>query len=809
MSDLAQELDSDALRRTCDPGTLGFASTEEVAPTDGIIGQARAAEAISFGLEAEGGGFNIFATGPIATGKRTALEGQLRRYARDRPPSVDWVYLHNFRDPRRPIAVELATGRAPDLAADMRRFLEDARRELTGAFESETYGRRRREVTEPIEHQQEAALAELREEGIKRGIAIELTPAGAVTVPLHDGQPMTPADFGSLSPAVREEYQHALEELEPLMQSFLTRARAFQRDARDRLRALDRDVGTFAVGHLVDELKDRYSGAPKLARWLSAVIEDVTENLEQFHALGQAPAAQLPAPLAAAMGGGGGPEQVLSRYAVNVFVTHEVADGAPVVVEMNPTYPNLFGRIEHQGVLGGSFVTDHRMLRAGAVHRANGGYLMLPAAEVFAQPLVWLKLKEILRTQAMRLENPADQFALIPTTTLTPEAIPLDLKVVLVGRAPLYDMAYLLDEDVRKLFRVKAEFDSRVPWDEHGIAAFAGFLSAQARTGGLRHFDAGAVGRVVEHGARLATARDWLSTQFGEIAGLAAEANHWAGRAGSELVLARHVERAIEQRVARSNLIEQRLGEMVSEGTLMIDVEGAAVGQVNGLSVIDVGDYAFGHPVRISATAGPGRGSLLSIERETELSGKVHDKGFLTLSGYLRAQYGADRRIALTATLSFDQSYERIDGDSAASAELYALLSALAGVALRQGIAVTGSVNQRGKLQAIGGVNEKIEGFHRVCSITGLTGEQGVLIPTANERHLMLGHDVVRSAEAGRFHVWSAADVDAGIELLTGMPAGVRGRDGEFPSGTVHGLISERLRHWESLAQESNRREPE
>ena len=623
-----------------------------------------------------------------------------------------------------------------------------------------------------------------------------------VTVLLDYGQPMTPADFAALPLAVREEYQHALEELEPLMQSFLNRARSFQRDARDRLRALDRDVGLFAVGHLIDELKDRYSDAPKLAEWLSAVIDDVTENLEQFHSLAQEPAAQLPAPLAAAMGGGG-PEQVLSRYAVNVFVTHEVADGAPVVVEMNPTYPNLFGRIEHQGVLGGSFVTDHRMLRAGAVHRANGGYLMLPAAEVLAQPLVWLKLKEILRTQAMRLENPADQFALIPTTTLTPEAIALDLKVVLVGRAPLYDMAYLLDEDVRKLFRVKAEFDSRVPWDARGVDAFAGFLSAQAGTAGLRHFDAGAVGRVVEHGARLAAGRDWLSTQFGEIAGLAAEANHWAGRDGSALVLARHVEQAIEQRVARSNLLEQRLGEMVSEGTLMIDVEGTAVGQVNGLSVIDVGDYAFGHPVRISATAGPGRGSLLSIERETELSGRIHDKGFLTLSGYLRAQYGADRRIALTATLSFDQSYDRIDGDSAASAELYALLSALARVPLRQGIAVTGSVNQRGRLQAIGGVNEKIEGFHRVCSITGLTGDQGVLIPKANERHLMLGHEVVQSAEAGGFHVWSASDVDTAIELLTGVPAGVRGPDGEFPTGTIHWLVVERLRHWESLTEKT------
>ena len=795
----AHELDVDALRRTLDPAALGFRSTEEVEPLDGTVGQARANEAIAFGLEAEATGYNIFAVGPVGVGKRTSVEAQLREHARRRPPPGDWVYLHSFRQPRRPIAVALPNGRGQSLAADMRRFLEDARRELTAAFESDTYARRQREVAEPVEREQEHAMAELRAQAQAGGIAIELTPAGIVTVPLRGGEPMTPREFAQLPESVRARYQKALEELAPHTQAFLSRMRSLQHDLRDRLRELEREVALFAVGHLIDELKERYAESPKLVEWLAAVAQDVTENRGQFQSLGQDGGAEASSPLLEAMSGGR--EQALARYEVNVFVDHDPDGGAPVVFETNPTYPNLFGRIEHHGVLGGGFVTDHRMLRPGAVHRANGGYLMLPAAEVLAQPLVWLKLKETLRTGRIRLENLAEQYALFPTATLTPEPIDLDLKVVLVGSPLLYQLAYMLDEDVRKLFRVKAEFDWRIPAEEEALRGYAQFLSAQVRSGGLRHFDAAAVARIAEHGLRLAGDRERLSTRFVEIAGLAAEASHWAARDDSPLVGAEHVERAIEQRVRRSDLIEQRLLEMVADGTLMLDFEGERVGQVNGLSVADLGDYAFGRPVRITASAGPGRGALVSIERESELSGHIHDKGFLILSGYLRERYGAERRIALAANLTFEQSYEQIDGDSAASAELYALLSDLAGVPLRQDIAVTGSVNQHGELQAIGGVNEKIEGFYRACALRGLTGRQGVLIPEANVRHLMLSREVVESVRAGRFHVWSAVDVDEGIELLSGVPAGRRDEEGRFPEGTVHARVEGRLERWAQIAE--------
>jgi predicted ATP-dependent protease len=799
----ARELEPGALRRAHPPDALAFASTEEVDPLDGTVGQARANKAISFGLEAEMAGYNIFATGPVGVGKRTSLEAHLHAYARQRPTPGDWVYLHNFREPRRPIAVALASGQGQRLAEDMRRFLEDARRELAAALESETYTRRQHEVTEPIEREQEAAMAELREQAQADGIAIELTPTGVMTVPLRDGKPMTPAEFARLPDAVRARYQAALEELAPKTQAFLTRMRTLQRDTRERLRALEREVALFAVGHLIDELKERYATSDTLVRWLTAVAEDVTENLGQFQEGDGDPRSTL----LQAIGGGLG--QALERYEVNVFVAHEADGGAPVVVETNPTYPNLFGRVEHQGVLGGGFVTDHRMLRPGAVHRANGGYLMLPAAEVLSQALVWLKLKELLRSGRIRLENLAEQYALFPTATLTPEPIDLDIKVVLVGSPLLYELAYTLDEDVRKLFRVKAEFDWRIPWDEDGVRGYASFLSSQARTAGLRHFDAAAVSRVIEHGARLAEDREWLSTRFVEVAGLAAEASHWAASDGSELVRAEDVERAIEEKILRSNLIEQRLLEMMDEGTLMLDFDGERVGQINGLSVLELGDYTFGRPVRITASAGPGRGALVSIERETELSGHIHDKGFLILSGYLRERYGGERRIALAANLTFEQSYEHIDGDSAASAELYALLSELAGAPLRQDIAVTGSVNQHGKLQPIGGVNEKIEGFYRACKLKELTGRQGVIIPEANVRHLMLSHEVVEAVQASRFHVWSARNVDEGIELLTGLPVGQRGDDGRFPEGTLHARVDERLENWARTAEAERRTDDE
>ena len=763
----ARALETDALRRRCDPAALGFASTTEVEPRDAAIGQLRAHDAISFGLGVATPGYNIFATGPVGTGKRSALEAELTTAARGRPDPDDLVYVHNFEDQRRPIVLALPAGRGPAFAAAMTRFVEDARRELVRAFESETHQSRRREIAEALEHDRDAALDALKESGRKRDIALELTPAGVLTIPLVKGKPVTRDDFAHLPDEDQQHYQSALKDVEPEVREFLIRLRALEQEARERMRLIDREAGMFAVGHLVDELKQAFGQPPRLADWLDAVRDDMIDHLEEVSTSGgDEDPGELPAPLRRALGGDGG--GLSAHYEVNVFVTNEPGAGAPVVSETSPTYLSLFGRVEHQGVFGGGFVTDHRYLRAGALHRANGGYLMIPARALLLQPLLWDRLKDVLQTGQARLENLGDQYALLPTTTLQPEPIDVTVKVALYGPPPLYELAWRYDEDVRKLFRVKVDFEPRIPWTAEAEADYAAFLTAEAALVGLLPLEAGAVARIIEEGARLAGHRDWLTTRSLEVKGIAAEANHWAREASAPAVSAEHVERALEERRERSNSIERRLLDAVADHTLMVEVDGTRTGQVNGLAVIDTGDYAFGHPIRITATSGPGKGDVISIEREVKLSGPIHDKGFLALRGFLENRYGSAKPLALSALITFEQSYEEIEGDSAAAAELFALLSDLAGLPLRQDIAVTGSINQHGEIQAIGGVNEKIEGFFRTCKLSGLTGSQGVLIPASNVQHLMLAPEVVAAVEDGVFHIWSEATIDEGLELLTG-----------------------------------------
>lgn len=792
----ARELAPSALRRTCDPATLGFETTAEVAPRDAAIGQARAHEAISFGLGVPTPGYNIFATGPIGTGKRAALEADLKRDAARRSAPSDVLYVHNFADARRPLALMLSAGRGAAFASAMNRFIEDARRDLVRAFESERHQGRRREISEAFESQRDDALDKLREFARRRDVALDLTPAGVLTIPIAAEGPVTREESARMPEAAQQRYQDALKKIEPEVHDFLARMREIERKARERLRALDREAGLFAVGHLVDELTQEFADAPRVADWLAAVRDDMIEHLEELSDVGSEQQDGLPTPLKRALRGDAGDPG--AHYKVNVFVSNEPDAGAPVVVETSPTYLNVFGRVEHQGVFGGGFVTDHRLLRAGAIHRANGGYLMLPARDVLLQPVLWERLKDVLQTGQARLENLGDQYALLPTTTLQPEPLEVDVKVALYGAPPLYELAWRLDDDVRKLFRVKVEFESRITWTDEHVAEYAAFLSAEAERAGLQPLDAAAVARIVEEGGRLAGHREWLSTRALEVAGLAAEASHWAIESCADTVGAEHVQRAIEERRRRSDLTEERFLDAVRDGTLIIDVEGTRVGQVNGLAVIDTGDYAFGHPLRITATTGVGKGDLVSIEREVELSGRIHNKGFLVLRGFLEDRYGGARRLALSAHLTFEQSYEEIDGDSAAAAELYALLSDLAGLPVRQDIAVTGSVNQHGELQAIGGVNEKIEGFYRACRAKRLTGRQGVLVPDTNVQHLMLEPEVVDAVRRGEFHVWSADSIDGGLALLTGMPA-----------ATAHAHVRKRLDQLAKVAMREERRRSE
>ena len=791
-------LSADRLRRSCDPAALGFETTAEVEPLTRTIGQPRAEEALGFGLEIESAGYNIFVTGPIGTGRRTTLEDALREHAAARPAPDDHLYLFDFGRPDHPMAITLPPGGGRELTTRLRDLVAEIQRRIPDAFESDRYQERRHALVEEVEARREEVLGELRKLAAERDLALELTPAGLVTVPVIQGKPVPPAEFHRLPEPVREQIQERISELEDRLPAALRRMRQIEREGTGRLRELDREVANFAIGHLIDDLKGDYEPVERLTGWLDRVREDVIAHLGHFR-VKEADQEPVPEPMASALRRAR--EQFLARYEPNLLVGHDGPDGAPVIFETNPTYANLFGRVEYETTFG-ALSTDHRHIKPGAFHRANGGYLMLDALNVLAQPFVWAKLKETLRTRRIEIEAIGSQLSLFPTATLEPEPIALDVKVVMVGSPQLHALLHGLDEDVRKLFKVRADFAPDMRWEDESPGEYAAFVARQVRAGGLRHFDRAAVARVVEHGARLADDQGRLSTRFMEIADLVAEASHWAGRSESELVAAEHVQRALDESERRSDRAAERIRELIAEGTLIIALTGERVGQVNGLSVMRSGDYSFGRPVRITASTAFGGGDVVNIDRETKLSGPIHDKGFLILSGFLQDRYGAERPLALRASIVFEQSYDEVEGDSASSAELCALLSSLAGAPLRQGVAITGSVNQHGRLQPIGGVNEKIEGFFRVCERAGLDGGQGVIIPAANSRHLMLGRDVVEAVEAERFRIWAPETVDEAISVLSGVPAGERGADGTYPGESLHGRVETRLDHLAEIARQ-------
>ncbi len=790
------ELVPDQLRRRLDPASLPFRSTAEIAPLEDTIGQPRAIDAIEFSLDIGTHGYNLFVAGAPGSGRESTVHGFLERYAATRPAPPDWLYLHNFEEPDHPIAISLPAGQGTAFARAMDEFLSAAQREIPRAFDSETYESRRREALAEITGRREALFSDLQRFAQGRSFALETTPAGIASVPLANGHPLSGEEFERLGPEQRRDIEQRGEEIQARVADTMRQVHQLEKDAAERIRVLDRDVALFAVGPLLEDLRERYAGHPDILAHLDRVQNDLPEHLDDFR-----PSAPQEA---------GNPANLteraalradrLMRYRVNVFVDNSRLRGAPVGFERNPTFYNLAGRIDYRAAFG-AMVTDFHQIKPGALHRANGGFLVMQALDVLRNPFSWEALKRAILTREAAIENLAEQMSALPTTTLRPAAIPLALKVILIGSPELYQALYHQDDDFREIFRVKADFAPDMEWTEESVRHYAAFISQLARTDGRRHFDRGGVARVVEYGARLREHQGKLSTRLLEIGDLVTEASFWAGKAGHELVQAEDVERAVERKEYRSNLVEERLREAIAERTIAIATEGTRIGQVNGLSVIDVGDYTFGLPSRVSARVALGRGTVQSIEREIELSGPIHSKGFLILSGYLAGTYAQQRPLALSATLTFEQSYSEVEGDSASSTELYALLSALSGVPLRQGIAVTGSVNQHGAVQAVGGVTHKIEGFYAVCKARGLSGEQGVAIPAANVRHLMLSEEVVAAVRAGQFHIWAVSSIDEGIELLTGRPAGRRDQAGAYPEGSVHQLVEARLRQYADTAQ--------
>ncbi len=785
------ELKPDHLRDCCDPGSLGFETTADLPELEGNVGQGRAMAAIGFGLEMAMKGYNIFAAGPTGTGRNFAVLSQTRAAAARQPTPDDWCYVYNFPDPTRPIALRLPPGLGPEFAKDVEELIATCRQEMPRAFESETYEDRKEKETGDVQAERTRILQELDQQARSEGFMLQATPMGLVTVPLADGKPVSREQFEQLPEEKRDEINEKMEQLRGRVQEALGQARQLEKETRRRLEELDREVAMAAVGDRFREVKEKYQNYPLVTKHLDRMSEDVVAHRADFRSSEPFDSDGRPV------------EQIPSRYRVNVLVTREGDGGAAVVEENSPTYYNLLGRLEYRPVAGGA-VTDHMLIRPGAVHRANGGYLVLQAMEVLLAPFAWEALKRTLRSQQATIENIGEQWTPVPAATLRPEPIPLDVKVIMIGSPLIYFLLYHYDEEFGKLFKVKAEFDVEMDADEEACQSYSVFMATYCRRHGLRPLSREAAARVIDYGKRLAEDKGKLSTRFAQVADLLAEASFWAGQGEASVIEADHIEKALEQKEYRADRLEERVYELIERGDLLVDVAGAKAGQVNGLALMDLGDHAFGRPSRITAQVSPGRAGVVNIEREARLSGQIHQKAVMILSGYLTGTYGVEAPLSLSASIAFEQSYGPVEGDSASCAELYAILSGLARAPIRQGIAVTGSVDQYGNVQVIGGANHKIEGFYAACKLKGLTGEQGVLIPRQNIKGLMLEPEVVTAVEEGKFHVWAVSNVEEGIEVLTGVPAG----SPEEPD-TIHGRVRARLKEFsEALRGARDERPP-
>jgi lon-related putative ATP-dependent protease len=790
MANQARQLSAHDLTFVCDPDQFQFETTDDLPELENIIGQERAVRAIDFGVEIPSYGFNIYAKGPAGTGKTSTVQAFLNRKIHQEPVPDDWCYVNNFVDRKRPRAIQLPAGYGNQLRDDMQEFIRDLQRSISTAFDSDDYQQRAEAIMREMEKARNTALKQLDAEVTQRGFALVQTAMGLVVAPVVDGQVLNPEQYAQLPDEMKSGFEAHRQDLQQGLDHAMREARGLERTAKEKLRALDREVADFVVSECIDDLDAKYAVFDEVTEYLTEVRKDVIENVSDFRRETETKETDQPSPTP--LPAGRPRRDPFTRYQVNVIVDHSLSEGAPFVYETNPTYRNLVGRIEQQ-VHFGVLITDFTRIRAGCLHRANGGYLVVNARDLLTYPFAWDALKRTIKNQEIRTEMVDEALPVTATIALEPEPIPFRAKVILIGDAGTYYMLYGLDEDFRKLFKVRADFGYTMDRSPEAMQSYAEFIASRVREDALLPFDRKAVAKVIEFGTRVAADREKLAARFVDVVEVIQEATHWARCNDHQVVTDTDVDQAIEERRYRSSHLEERLRERILEGTIRVQTEGQVVGQVNGLSVLSMADYEFGMPSRISAKTYLGRGGVVAIDREANLTGNIHNKGVLILQGYLGGKYARKKPLSLAASLTFEQSYERIEGDSASSTELYALLSSLSGLPVRQDLAVTGSVDQQGRVQAIGGATFKIEGFFAICQARGLTGTQGVLIPADNVRHLVLRRDVVQAVRDGKFHIYAVETIDQGIQLLTGVPAGEADEEGNYPEGTVNYLVHQKL----------------
>lgn len=784
------ELDACDLRYTCEPDLFKFKSTAELDPLDEVIGQERAVRAINFGLSMKSPGYNLFVTGIEGTGKSTIVTDITRKHAEALPTPTDWCMVNNFQDPYRPRSIPVPPGEAVLLSKQMNRLIQTLKNQLPKAFESESFQDKNRLLQEQFKNQEIALFQKLDASAKERNLVINRTSAGLQTIPVQDGKPLTTEEYQKLSKEEQQKIEEAIRELQTEIESTLRETNKIRQARSKEIQKLMEEVALFVVKDRMEFIRETYQDSSEICRFLDEVQGNIVENVEDFLP-DQKSAEKMPNLMFPSA------KPTFQEYKVNVLVDRKHIKGAPVIFEPNPTYQNVFGHIEKKPHMGG-MTTDFTMVQAGSLLQADGGFLIMEIESLLMNPVVWESLKRALRNKKLFIEDMVSGHA-FAASSLRPQPIPIDVKVILLGGYEPFQVLQNYDPKFNKIFKVRADFDYEVERNENTIQLYARFIARVCKEEGLLPFSPEGVAALVEFGEKYTASKKKLSLRFGAIVAIIKEADYWAANHSAKVVSEKHVIKAFNEHRFRYNLYEEKIHESYTDETVLIDVKGSVVGQVNGLAVYQMGDISFGRPSRITAETYMGKKGIVNVEREAKLSGKTHDKGVLILSGYIGRIFAQNQPLSLSVSLTFEQSYHGVDGDSASSTELYAILSSLSGFPIDQGIAVTGSVNQKGKIQAIGGVNQKIEGFFDVCKTKGLTGKQGVLIPVANVKNLMLKREVVTAVEKGEFHIYQVATVEQGIEILTGKKVGQADADGIFLEGTIYGEVQKKLKHYLEL----------
>lgn len=790
-----RELSIEDLSNVCNPDLFGFETTKELKALDGIIGQGRAATAMEFGLAIKRIGYNIYVAGMTGTGRSSYAKAVINKKAQTEKTPEDWCYVYNFKNPDQPIALSLPTGMGHKLERDMRRLVKSLKVKIPKAFEGEEYEKQKNEIIQIYQEESSVLMENFNVFAKQKGFVIKKSEQGILTIPLLEDKPIDEENFLKLEPETRKRIEEDSFIVQTKLLEIMKQIKEIEKAAKDKLEQLEGKIALVTVEQPVMDLKERYAEYENVITYLQSVQKNIVHNIEEFLELEKATEEE------AIILEKTSTKDFTKKYQVNLIVDHRDTVGAPVVFESNPKYYNLFGKIEYESNLG-VVTTDFTKIKPGSLHAANGGYLIINMADLMHNPESWEGIKRAIKTNSATIEN-IYAIAGIVSGGMKPQPIPLNIKIILIGSGQLYNMLYNYDEDFRKLFKIKADFDTDMSSVDDNIMKYAQFISSHCEKKGLMHFDRSGVAAVVEYSRRLADHKNKLSTRFNDIVEILIEADAWARIDEADIVNAYYVKKAIKERYYRSNRVEEKLQELIDTGVILISTEDKVVGQVNGLSVMDFGDISFGKPSRITAVTYAGEKGIINIEREVEMSGSIHDKGVLILSGYLGEKFAQEFPMSLSASICFEQLYDGVEGDSASSTELYALLSSLAEVPIKQFIAVTGSVNQRGEIQPIGGVNEKIEGFFQTCKARGLKGNEGVMIPHQNVVNLMLSDEVIEAVKNGEFHIYAIKNVIEGIELLTGMPAGEKNENDEYPEETIFYKVQKKLEKYARIMEET------